>query len=61
MKNLDFIVFIVTLIVVMIVAAPLILIWAINTLVPVANIQYSVDTWFAAFLVIAILSARVSK
>ena len=34
-----------------IIAGPFVWIWSINTLFPVANIQYTFDTWLASLLI----------
>ena len=41
-------IFVIALIVLIIVIAPLATIWSLNTLFPVLAIAYSVETWFAA-------------
>lgn len=42
------------------VAAPLLLIWALNTLFPVLAIQYTYTTWLASLLLISFLSLKIS-
>ena len=42
-------------------AVPVALIWSFNTLFPVLEIPYTVDTWAAALLISAALSARAYK
>lgn len=44
----------------MVVFAPIALIWAMNTLFPVLAIPYTVETWFAAFIIPAALRSEVS-
>ena len=39
------------LVVVLVIVSPFIVIWAINTLFPVANIPYTLSTWFAALVI----------
>ena len=40
--------------------APLVTIWAINTLFPVVNIPYTLETWAATVILISILSPSTS-
>ena len=47
---------VVLLLLVVIATIPLLAIWCINTLFPVANLAYSFINWFAMFLLIAIFS-----
>lgn len=42
------------------VAAPLLFIWALNTLFPVLAIQYTYTTWLASLLLISFLSLKIS-
>lgn len=46
--------------VVLLVCAPLATIWGLNTLFPVLNIPYTLETWLAAYLVPAALKSNVS-
>ena len=39
---------------------PILLIWSLNTLFPVLNIPYTLETWAAAFLIPSVLKANVS-
>ena len=47
-------------VVALIVAGPLITIWAANTLFPVLAIPYAVDTWAAVIILGAFLRANVT-
>jgi hypothetical protein len=58
--NIDTLVF-VALAALLIIAGPLATIWAVNTLFPVANIPYTVETWFAAVILGSLLSVKVGK
>ena len=53
------IILIVIVVAVILIAGPLALIWAINTLFPVVVIPYTIDTWLAAFIVQAVLKSTV--
>lgn len=46
--------------VIMVVIGPLALIWALNTLFPVLNIPFSVETWLAAFIIPASFKSEIS-
>jgi len=50
---------IVALVVVLILAGPLLIIWALNTLFPVLAIPYTVWTWLAALIVGSALSPTI--
>jgi hypothetical protein len=39
---------------------PLLLIWSLNTLVPALAIPYTLETWFAAFLIPAIFKTELT-
>ena len=54
-------IFILLLLAVLIVlGAPLALIWALNTLFPVLAIPYTIETWAAAFIIPAAFKTNVS-
>lgn len=59
MNNLFGIVGVVLLIVVLIVAGPLLILWALNTLFPVLAIPYTVWTWLAALILGSALSPTI--
>ena len=46
--------------VVLIIAAPIATIWGLNTLFPVLNIPYTLETWLAAYIIPAALKSNVS-
>lgn len=46
------------LILALILLGPLLLIWALNTLFPVLNIPFTVETWLAAFIISATISYK---
>jgi hypothetical protein len=50
---------IVALIVVLIIAGPLLILWALNTLFPVLAIPYTVWTWLAALILGSALSPTI--
>lgn len=52
--------FIILLAVAVVIGGPLATLWALNTLFPALAIPYTIDTWFAAFIVQAVLKANVS-
>jgi hypothetical protein len=43
-----------------VIGAPLALIWAVNTLFPALAIPYTLETWLAAFIVPAAFRSEVS-
>ena len=43
-----------------VIGAPIALIWAVNTLFPVLAIPYTLETWLAAFIVPAAFRSEVS-
>lgn len=43
------------------VASPLLLIWSLKTLFPASGIEYSVQSWIAAFVLILFLTPYRSK
>lgn len=45
---------------VVVVGAPLALIWALNTLFPVLAIPYTFETWLAAFIIPAAFKTQIS-
>jgi hypothetical protein len=59
MKNVIALIGVVALIVLVVVAGPLLLIWALNTLFPVLAISYTVWTWLAALILGAAISPTV--
>ena len=50
---------IVALIVVLIIAGPLLILWALNTLFPVLAIPYTIWTWLAALILGSALSPTI--
>jgi hypothetical protein len=59
MSKLLGVVGIIALVVTLIIAGPLLLIWALNTLFPVLAIPYTVWTWLAALIIGATVSPTV--
>jgi hypothetical protein len=59
MKNVIALIGVVALIVLIVVAGPLLLIWALNTLFPVLAIPYTGWTWLAALILGATVSPTV--
>jgi len=51
---------VVTLAVLAFIGAPIATIWGLNTLFPVLNIPYTLETWLAAFIIPAALKANVT-
>jgi hypothetical protein len=45
---------------IMVIVAPIALIWALNTLFPVLNIPFTIETWLAAFIIPAAFKSEVS-
>ena len=54
------IILVLVLAVMVVIGAPLALIWSLNTLFPVLAIPFTVETWLAAFLIPAALKANVN-
>lgn len=46
---------VILLILILVVIAPLVIIWALNTLFPALAIAYSVETWLATFILSSVL------
>jgi len=44
----------------MVIIAPIALIWALNTLFPVLNIPFTIETWLAAFIIPAAFKSEIS-
>ena len=59
MSDLIKIIFIVIFAGLLIIFAPLVVIWSVNTLFPVADIKYTFGTWFAILVLGAFLRANV--
>ncbi len=59
MSNFLGVVGIVALIAVLIIAGPLLILWALNTLFPVLAIPYTVWTWLAALILGSTLSPTI--
>ena len=54
--------FLIAILVIALVAiGPLLTIWAINTLFPVANIPYTLETWSAAVILAGVFKTTISK
>lgn len=53
--------FILGLALVIVIGMPLALIWALNTLFPVLAIPYTLETWFAAFIIPTAFKTNISK
>jgi hypothetical protein len=49
------------LVVALVIAGPLLWIWALNTLFPVLEIPYTIWTWFAALLLGGVVGNRTYK
>lgn len=45
---------------IVVIGAPLALIWALNTLFPVLVIPYTFETWLAAFIIPAAFKTQIS-
>ena len=54
------IILVLVLAVMVVIGAPLALIWSLNTLFPVLAIPFTIETWLAAFLIPAALKANVN-
>ena len=59
MKNIMTLIAMIALIVTLVVAGPLLVIWALNTLFPVLAIQYTVWTWLAALILGAAIGPNI--
>ncbi len=47
-------------VVAIVIGAPIALIWAFNTLFPVLDIPYTLETWLAAFIIPAAFKSNVT-
>lgn len=54
------ILFILFLAAVIIIGAPLAMIWSVNTLFPAVAIPYTLETWLAAFIIPAVFKSNVT-
>lgn len=54
-------VLIIVLAVLIVIGAPIALIWALNTLFPVLAIPYTLETWLAAFIIPAAFKTDIIK
>lgn len=61
MKDLFGVFTILALIVVIVVCGPLAMIWSLNTLFPVLNIPYTLETWAAAFIIPSLFKVTITK
>lgn len=52
---------IIAVLIVLIVLAPFLFIWSLNTLFPVLDISYTLETWVASFLLTSTLAAKAKK
>lgn len=52
---------IIAVLIVLIVLGPFLFIWSLNTLFPVLDISYTLETWVASFLLTATLAAKAKK
>lgn len=59
MKSMMTVLAMIVLVVVLVVAGPLLVIWALNTLFPVLAIEYTVWTWLAALILGGAISPSV--
>jgi hypothetical protein len=59
MKNVIALFGLIAMIAVLVIAGPLLLIWALNTLFPVLAIPYTVWTWLAALIIGGVISPTV--
>jgi len=59
MKNIMTLIAMIALIVTLVVAGPLLVIWALNTLFPVLAIQYTIWTWLAALILGAAVGPNI--
>ena len=52
---------IVAFVIFLIVIGPILTIWSLNTLFPVLNIPYTIETWFAVVLLGLFIRAKVER
>lgn len=52
---------VILLVLAVIVIGPLMIIWSINTLFPVVNIPYTLETWGASAILFSVVSVRPKK
>ena len=48
-------------IIVVVICGPLAMIWSLNTLFPVLNIPYTLETWAAAFIIPSLFKVSITK
>ena len=53
--------FIYTLAIVVVLCFPLLLIWSLQTLFPLAGVTYGLEEWLAAFVLLLFFNSSVSK
>lgn len=59
-KSIWYIIGVILVALAIVVGAPLALIWALNTLFPVLNIPFTLETWLAAFIIPAAFKSEVT-
>ena len=59
-KSTLYIVGVLIFVVAVVIGAPIALIWALNTLFPVLNIPFTLETWLAAFIIPAAFKSEVT-
>jgi hypothetical protein len=52
---------VVALVIALVILGPLVTIWSVNTLFPVANIPYTFDTWCAAIILAGVFKTTITK
>ena len=55
------IVLLIAVVVLLIVVGPILGIWALNTLFPILNIPYTIETWFASLILFGSISSRIKS
>ena len=58
-KNTLVVLAVIALVIVLVLAGPLLIIWALNTLFPALAIPYTIWTWLAALIMGAVMSPTV--
>jgi hypothetical protein len=52
---------VVALVIALVILGPLVTIWSVNTLFPVANIPYTIETWCAAIILAGVFKTTITK
>lgn len=59
-KSMWYVIGVILFAIAVVIGAPIALIWALNTLFPVLNIPFTLETWLAAFIIPAAFKSEVT-